>query len=249
VGKLFGDMFNSFLVAALLGCLAAVALSLALAWQAGLINSIVNTPAFVLVVYGVTEWLGYSGAIAALLMGITLGNIKRMPPLFLKSRRHMLTDLSNTERAVFGEVAFLLKTFFFVYVGITIQFRDPTLVLAGLCIALALFVLRVPVVHASLIPSSSFSRFDAVASGAMNPKGLAAAVAASIPFQMGLPMGREIMLVAFAVVLFTILASSVLVFLTGRGWFDLPGRMLYWRFKEGRTDEGGDGQAEAQAQQ
>jgi NhaP-type Na+/H+ or K+/H+ antiporter len=236
VGKLFGDMFNTFLVAALLGCLAGVAWSLALHWLHGVKNSIFTTPAFVLVVYGVTDWLGYSGAIAALLMGITLGNIKQMPPLFLKNRRHLLTDLSGTERAVFGEVAFLLKTFFFVYVGVTIQFSNPTLVLAGLCIALALFALRVPVVHASLIPSASFSRFDAVASGAMNPKGLAAAVAASIPFQMGLPMGREIMLAAFSVVLFTISVSSVLVFLAGRGWFDFPARALYWRY---RPDEPG----------
>jgi len=241
VGRLFGEMLNSFLTAAVLGCLTGVFWSLALHWLHGLKNSIFTTPAFVLVVYGITEWMGFSGAIAALLMGITLGNIRQMPPHFLKGRRNLLTDLSDTECAVFGEVAFLLKTFFFVYVGISIQFSDPPLVLAGLCIAFALFLVRVPVVHASLVPGASFSRFEAVMSSAMNAKGLAAAVAASIPFQMGLPMGREIMLVAFAVVLFTILTASVLVFLIERGWFGAPARVLYWRYRADEPEgHGGD---------
>jgi NhaP-type Na+/H+ or K+/H+ antiporter len=231
VGRIFGEMFNSFLIAAVIGGLTGVLWSLVLHWMHGLKNSIFTTPAFVLVVYGLTEWLGFSGAISALMMGITLGNIKQLPPYFLKKRRELLTSPSETELAVFGEVAFLLKTFFFVYVGISIQLSNPFFVLAGLGLALALFLLRVPVVHASLLPSSAFSRFEASVSGAMNPKGLAAAVAASIPFQMGLDMGAEIKQVAFAVVLFTILAASLLVFFIERGWFNAFGNVLYKRYK------------------
>ncbi|MDR2697910.1 MAG: cation:proton antiporter [Holophagales bacterium] len=236
VGRIFGEMFNSFFLAAVIGGLTGVFWSLTLHWLHGLKNSIFTTPAFVLVVYGFTEWLGYSGAIAALMMGVTLGNIKELPPYFLKKRRELLTSPSETEMAVFGEVAFLLKTFFFVYVGISIQMSVPFLVAAGLCVALALFILRVPVVHASLIPSDSFSRFEASVSGAMNPKGLAAAVAASIPLERGLDMGAEIKQVAFAVVLFTILAASLLVFLIERGWFNAFGNVLYKRYKPEPAD-------------
>jgi len=231
IGRIFGEMFNTFLIAAVIGGLTGVFWSLTLRWLHGLKNSIFTTPAFVLVVYGLTEWLGFSGAIAALMMGITLGNIKELPPYFLKKRRELLTSPSDTELAVFGEVAFLLKTFFFVYVGISIQMSDTFLVAAGLVIAVALFLLRVPVVHASLIPGASFSRFEASISGAMTPKGLAAAVAASIPFQMGLDKGQEIRLVAFAVVFFTILTASLLVFLVERGLFNVCGNLLYKRYK------------------
>jgi NhaP-type Na+/H+ or K+/H+ antiporter len=237
IGRIFGEMFNSFLIAAVIGALTGVFWSLTLHWLHGLKNSIFTTPAFVLVVYGLTEWLGFSGAIAALMMGITIGNIKELPPYFLKKRRELLTSPSETELAVFGEVAFLLKTFFFVYVGISIQMSDSFLVVAGLGTTLALFILRVPVVHASLIPSASFSRFDASVSGAMNTKGLAAAVAASIPFQRGLDMGEEIKQVAFAIVLFTILAASLLVFLIEHGWFNVLGNVLYRRYKIEATPE------------
>src|SRR4030042_2054551 len=39
-------------------------------------NSIFTTPAFVFVVFGIAESMGYSGYIAALAFGITLGNIE-----------------------------------------------------------------------------------------------------------------------------------------------------------------------------
>jgi NhaP-type Na+/H+ or K+/H+ antiporter len=240
IGRIFGGMVASFFAAGVLGCLAGLFWSIALHWLHGLKKSIFTTPAFVLVVYGVVESMGFSGAIAALLMGIVLGNIRALPVSFLKKRKDMLENPTETEVAVFEEVAFLLKTLFFVYIGISIQLSSTTLIYAGLGIAAALFVLRVPVVHASLIPKASFSRFEAAISGAMNPKGLAAAVAASVPLHRemlhgkeGQFAGKEIQLTVFAVVLFTIIVTSVLVFLIERGWFASLAKMLYGRYEDG----------------
>jgi len=239
IGRLFGGMVASFLIAGLLGCVAGLFWSLALHWLHGLKKSIFTTPAFVLVVYGIVESLGFSGAIAALLMGITLGNVGALPRSLVKSRKDMFENPTETEFAVFEEVAFLLKTLFFVYIGISIKLDDTTLIIAGLGIAASLLLLRVPVVHASLIPSASFSRFEAAISGAMNPKGLAAAVAASIPLHREMQLGKEgafagkqIQLTVFAVVLFTIVATSLLVFLIERGWFSPFSKMLYGRYKD-----------------
>ena len=230
-GHLFGTIFTTFVIAAIIGGLAGAFWSFALNMLHGLKKSIFTTPAFVLVVYGIAETLGFSGAIAALMMGITLGNIKTMPPYFLRKRRDLFASPNATELAVFEEVAFLLKTFFFVYVGISIQLSG-SLVWAGLSITLALFLLRIPVIHASFIPSSSFNRFEASISGALNPKGLAAAVAASIPLQHGLEKGLELKLIVFSVILFTMLVASLLIFLIERGWFGAIGGMLYGRYKQ-----------------
>ncbi|MDR1841874.1 MAG: cation:proton antiporter [Holophagales bacterium] len=238
VGQIFGGIFTSFVFAAFIGCLAGAFWSLALHWLHGLKKSIFTTPAFVLVVYGIVEFLGFRGAIAALMMGITLGNIKSLPPNILGSRRELLTSPTKTELAVFEEIAFLLKTFFFVYVGISIMLSWH-LIWAGLGITVALFLLRIPVIHASFIPGSSFSRFEATTAGALNPKGLAAAVAASIPLQYGLEKGlelhmlekeTELKMVVFAIIMLSTLAASTLIFLIERGWFNVIGKILYGRY-------------------
>ncbi len=235
VGALFGGMVAAFALAAVLGALAGVAWSLALNRLRGLQNSIFTTPAFVIVVYGLVELLGYSGAIAALALGITLGNIDALPLAFLRRTPETLASLTSTEREVFREVVFLLKTFFFVYVGISIQLSSLPLALTGLLLTAALFAVRVPVVHASL-GSGSCTRFEACVAGAMTPKGLAAAVVASVPLQMGLERGLEVKLTVFAVVLFSILLASILVFLVEQGWFRPLARLLYARYGEPSPD-------------
>jgi NhaP-type Na+/H+ or K+/H+ antiporter len=230
LGHLFGGMFASFAVAAVIGGLAGTFWAFAMKWLHGLKKSIFTTPAFVLVIFGVVEYMGFSGAIAALMIGVTLGNIKALPPYFLRKYRDRLASPNDTELAVFEEVAFLLKTFFFVYIGISIQVTNPVITLAGLSIAVALFFVRIPVVHASFFPSRSFSRFEASLTGALNPKGLSAAVVASIPLQRGLEKASEMQLVVFSVVLFSTFIASLLVFLIERGWFGGVSKILYGRF-------------------
>lgn len=238
LGQMFGGMAASFVLAGLCGGAAGLVWSLLLNQIRALRNSIFTTPAFVFVVYGLVELLGLSGAIAALVLGITLGNVDTLPLGFLRRSPETLASLSETDREVFAEVVFLLKTFLFVFVGLSIQLSQTVLAAAGLAITGLLFAVRVPVVHASLSPSRT-SRFEAAAAGAMTPKGLAAAVVASVPLQMGLPNGLELKLVVFAVVLFSILATAVLVFLLERGAFTGAARRLYGRFPEDPPREAG----------
>ncbi len=228
---LLGGMGASFLVSALLGAAAGLAWALLLERMRGLQKSLLTTPAYVLVAYGLVELLGFSGAITALALGVTLGNAEALPLGPLRPRALALAGPTETERALFAELSFLLKSFFFVYVGLSIRLGGAALVWTGLALTTAVFLLRIPVVHASLRPAS-VPRPDALAAGAMTAKGLAAAAVASVPLQMGLPGGRELQLTVFAVVLFSILATSLLVFLEGRGWLAWAGRLLYGRYRE-----------------
>jgi NhaP-type Na+/H+ or K+/H+ antiporter len=241
INQIFSGIFTSFLLAAVIGGLAGMCWSLALHWlhSRGLKKSIFTTPAFVLVIYGLVGSMGFSGVIAALMVGITLGNIRALPPAFLKKRRDLLDSPNETELAVFEEVAFLLKTLFFVYVGTSIQFTSTSVIFVGLVVTAALFLLRIPVIRVSLIPRSSFTRFEAAISGAMNPKGLAAAVAASIPLHREIMLGKEdlfagqkIQSTVFTVILFSIVVASVLFFIIERGWFNRMARALYGSYPD-----------------
>ena len=245
INQIFSGIFTSFLLAAVIGGLAGMCWSLALHWlhSCGLKKSIFTTPAFVLVIYGLVGSLGFSGVIAALMVGITLGNIRALPPAFLKKRRDLLESPNETELAVFEEVAFLLKTLFFVYVGVSIQFTSASIILIGLVVTAALFLLRIPVIRISLIPKSSFTRFEASISGAMNPKGLAAAVAASMPLHKELTLGKEglfagqkIQSTVFTVILFSIIVASVLFFIIERGWFNRMAKTLYGKYNNGNSE-------------
>jgi NhaP-type Na+/H+ or K+/H+ antiporter len=234
---MLGSMLASFLLAGLFGTLGGLAWSLALSRIHGLQNSIFTTPAFVCIVFGVVELLGYSGAIASLALGITLGNLGHIPQRLLRHLPEALASLNTTERQVFSEVVFLLKTFFFVFIGISIRFGGWGETLTGLILVGALFTVRIPVVHASL-RSSQASRSDAMACTAIIPKGLAAAAVASVPLQMGLPHAEALRNTTFAVVLLSILAASGLVFLNQRGWLAGFAKHVFGRFaEEGPSDQ------------
>ncbi|MDE5559575.1 MAG: cation:proton antiporter, partial [Bacteroidales bacterium] len=66
VGGVVGNVLSSFVLAGLLGFAGAVLWSRLITSMRKLQNSIFPTPAFVFIIYGVAEILGYSGAIAAL---------------------------------------------------------------------------------------------------------------------------------------------------------------------------------------
>ena len=67
-------LVSSFFVATILGIIGGITWSV-LYPHLKTIKSIFLTPAFLFIIYGVVTLLGFSGAIAALAFGITLGNL------------------------------------------------------------------------------------------------------------------------------------------------------------------------------
>ncbi|OGO02903.1 MAG: hypothetical protein A2Y59_06050, partial [Chloroflexi bacterium RBG_13_52_14] len=106
---------ESFAIAIAFGVVWAFGWSIILNRIRDLKNAIFTTPAFVFIIFGVVEMLGYSGYVAALAFGITLGNIELVNLTFLrKYLPHEPISLNETEKIFLSEVVFLLKTFFFV---------------------------------------------------------------------------------------------------------------------------------------
>lgn len=215
VAYMTGQMIAAFLLAAMLGIVGAFGWSILLNQMRTLQNTVFTTPAFVFVIYGIVEILGYSGPIAALAFGITLGNIDVLGPPIMKnviSRKPI--SLNDHERAFFSEAVFLLRTFFFVYIGISVRLQDWWPFMLGAIITAALFLIRIPIVCIS-VPRDTASK-DAAFMAAMIPKGLGAAVLASLPVQQGVPGGEVIQSVVFSIILCTTLFTTVLTFLVDK---------------------------------
>lgn len=215
VGRVIGEILSSFILATVIGLIASVLWSYVLERVRHVKNSILTTPAFVFIVYGINEWLGFSGAIASLAFGIGMANIDYMYNSGLFLKRIFKTEparLNEVEQQLFSEVVFLLKTFFFIYIGISIKLNQLVPILIGLLITIVLFILRIPIVRASVHgEKESIPVEDKMFMSGIVPKGLAAAVLATIPVQRGIAGGEMIQNIVFAVILFSIIFTSILV--------------------------------------
>lgn len=234
-GLMLGQILAAFAVACLLGFVGGLFWANILKRVRELEHSIFTTPAFVFVIYGVSEALGFSGAIAALAFGITLGNVddihQHLP--LLKAQEIRPQRLSKSDKSLFGEVVFLLKTFFAVYIGVSIQFNSVWLFAAGFGLVCLVYALRIPVVLLSL--DRLTPRFDASVAAVLVPKGLAAAVLASLPLHAGIPGGQLLQDVVYSVILFSITGACVLSFLLENHRLDGAFAWLLARFPAGEA--------------
>lgn len=239
-------IFSSFLIAGLLGMTAGLVWSILLDKVRHIEDSIFTTPAFVFVVFGLVELLGYSGAIAALTFGITLGNIQALKiPIISRYTPLKPLSLSKRESAFFSELVFLIKTFFFVYMGIAIQFESLASVLIGLGLSFAMILIRPLAVR--IATSKEIPVFDASLMSSIAPKGLAAAVLASIPAQMGVPGGDLIQNVTYSVILFSIVLTSIMVFLVEKTPVYKIYQGIFTGYKERGSDQSQAAPPQAQA--
>jgi NhaP-type Na+/H+ or K+/H+ antiporter len=214
-GFIIGNIISSFSLAAILGIMFAYIWSLLLNKIRTIQNSIFTTLAFVFVVFGIVEFLGFSGAIASLAFGVTIANIKKLKlPLIKRYISLKPTTFNETEKIFFSEIVFILKTFFFVYVGLSIQITNLWLIIFGLIITVLIFILRIPVVRFSI--KKSTPKYDTSIMAVTVPKGLAAAVLASIPLQQGIERGDFIQNTTYSVLLFSIILTSLLVLLVNK---------------------------------
>jgi NhaP-type Na+/H+ or K+/H+ antiporter len=216
IGSIIGQIIGSIALAVLAGLVCAFAWSALLRRVRRLENSMFTTPAFVFVLFGVVELLGFSGYIAAAAFGAVLGNIESFQKGYWMNA--FLPDepitLNEPERVFLGEAVFLLKTFFFVYVGVSMQFTSLPIAYIALALTAIIFAIRIPAAWIGLDPSTPVH--DAAFVATMTPKGLAAVVLASIPLQRHLADGALLQSLTYWVVFLSIVFTSVLSFLIER---------------------------------
>lgn len=234
LGQMLGEVIASLVLAGLAGAGAAFLWSILLRRIRGLENSIFTTPAFVFVLFGLVEWLHVSGYVAAAVFGAVLGNIEVFHGMAFM-RRYLPQEaitLNETERVFIAEVVFLLKTFFFVYLGVSIKFSEPRTVYYACLIAVLIFVIRPLAAWIGL--SRSTSPHDASLISIMSPKGLAAVVLASIPLEQKLPDGEALRDLTYVIVFVSIVITCVMSFLVERSGIGRLYRIPFRGFGKGQ---------------
>ncbi len=232
IGHLVGRLLSSFVFAVILGAVGGYFWSLLLNRVRELRYAIFTTPSFVFIIFGIVDFLGFSGPVAALTFGVTLGTIDYIKIPWVLEKTHLSPMRHNeTERLFFGEIVFVVKTFFFVYIGLSVQFSDLSAMALALSLSGVLLVSRLLAVRLAADKISTPVE-DALAMSVMIPKGTAAAVLAGIPLQMGLEGGELMQNLTYGVVIYSIILTSVLIFLLEKTSFASANRWLFAGFAQ-----------------
>jgi len=209
-GRLVGSVIAALIFAAVIGFIGGIGWLLVLGKVRDFPNTISSTLAYVFIVYGATEGLGFSGAIAALSLGITLTNFEKFGLNRIQQLDRQLEPLNQTDITFYREAVFLLKTYFFIYLGISIHFGAVKVALVAISMVFLIYVLRLLLTR-FIFRGSEFDLRDSALSAIMAPKGLAAAVLAALPLQYGVVGGEVIRDVTYMVVLVSITLTALLV--------------------------------------
>jgi len=185
VGRMIASRFS---VGAVLGVLFGVA------WLAVLRKAIKLPYAYMLTVgillfsYAFSEYLGGSGALTCLLFGIVLGNEREINRILKRERPSLITVDEGLKRFE-AEIAFLIRSFFFVFLGLIATLPNPNggatswnvFVLYGVIISLLLLLVRYLAVTVATVRSEI--RAERTIMWVVLARGLAAAVLSTFPAQ------------------------------------------------------------------
>ena len=225
----FGKMAYSFLIASAIGIFAGFFWSLILKKIRLLENANTLSFAFVLLVYSVCGMLKSEGAIGVLMFGLTIGNMRALSILWKETLPMQAASFKLEEKSFFVEIEYILKTLFFVYMGISMRISNANFIVLGLIFMIVKIVSRIPVVN--YVFSKDIDRTDASVALAMCPNGLVTAVLAATAAQT-LPEPNGIKDSVYSLILFSFIFCAILSFLIEKGYFNKASDKLFARHKK-----------------
>ena len=170
------------------------------------------TLAIVFLVYSLVESLGGNGAISSLMFGLVLGNAKTISKI-IRSKEEMKTESSMKE--FHSEISFLVRTFFFVYLGMIVIIGNWYLVFLSIFLSSLLLIGRIFSVYLATIKDSNLMRNKDLMV-MMLPRGLAAAVLSQLPAVYGLENASVYPEVVFTVIMTTVIMCTIGVFVISK---------------------------------
>jgi cell volume regulation protein A len=217
ISTIGSNILAAFSIAAVVGFIFGIAWVRFLAFFEKKPYEYLLTLSVLLFLYSVVQFFGGNGAITALVFGIVLGNSEDLTSMLRLTPR----KVEGTIKSFQMEVSFLVRTFFFVYLGILFKpqfLSDTTIILASFVIILCILVSR-------LLGSKIVSIFDKTFKNeelfmtTMSARGLAAAGLASFPIIVNLYPGVEfdkIAAIVFLIIFLSNIVTSIGVFVSER---------------------------------
>ncbi len=158
------------------------------------------------VLFFMANSFGESGALTALVFGLMLGNKDRLSRI-LKFKLPKI----EPDDSMHNQLTFLVRAFFFVFVGLLASFGRLEYIVFGVIATIAIYVGRILVTKVSL--TRRFSKLDKKVTEVMIPRGLAAAVLATLPLTfVDFPHAE-----AYPQIVFFIIMASVIITTIGLG--------------------------------
>jgi len=158
--------------------------------------------------YVLSQYLGGSGAMAALVMGIVLGNYTSV---FSKVSRKKIIVLTRETKDFNAIIAFVIRTFFFVFIGAVASLNDYKSMGIGIILTALILAARFVIVY----PTKTIMKLkkrEMLTMGFMIPTGLSAAVLAVLPFaQYGISGTENFVDIVFTIILATTIFATVSV--------------------------------------
>jgi len=204
LGTALGSVGVAFGVGILVGLGFGVAWLVLLERIKGKPNAYMLTLAMLFLTFVVATNLGGNGALSALFFGLIIGNSR---PIARLVKFRTTVSIDNSVRDFHCQISFLIRSFFFVFTGLLFSFSSFTSVLIGLLLSFTFLGIRFIVVKMASVKSEL--RDYGTLMTVMFPRGLAAAVLASIPLTSGVPGSQVFPEIAFIVILTTIIITTV----------------------------------------
>ena len=199
-----GSVATAFGVGILVGLGFGVAWLVLLEKIKGKPNAYMLTLAMLFLTFVVATNLGGNGALSALFFGLIIGNSRHIGR---KIKFRTTISIDENVRDFHSQISFLIRSFFFVFTGLLFSFSSFTSVFIGLVLSFTFLGIRFVVVRVATLKSEL--RTYKTLMTVMFPRGLAAAVLASIPLTSGVPNSQVFPEIAFIVILTTIIVCTV----------------------------------------
>jgi len=127
------------------------------------------------VLVGVEEGGEGAGAISCLVFGLVLGNGKKVLKMFNYHGKGF--EMDEETKHFHSLISFIIRTFFFVYLGMVVSFQNTAFIIIGIFVLLILLAMRYLAIQITTY-KGGFEEDDKQTMIVMMPRGLAAAILA-----------------------------------------------------------------------
>ena len=172
----------------------------------------VLTLGLIFLTFGITNKAGGSGYLAVIIFGIVFGNHRFISELFKKKLR-----MNKLEKQIFGfqgEITFILKTFFFVFLGLILSLSFSSLYFgAAFGIAILAILLFSRFIAVSISTYKSDMTRDKLPILISMAQGLTPATLAILALEDGIPQAGTFLVLVTYVIIFTNVVTTIGAFL------------------------------------
>ncbi|RLF99624.1 MAG: hypothetical protein DRN49_04100 [Thaumarchaeota archaeon] len=217
------EIMGCIMISLLVGFLLAVALSKIIATLQMKMYGDIFLLAIVILVYGITEQVGGSGALTVFVFALTIANIRQLiprmrveAPSLAKRIKDKIPSFRPYSRKFYTQIAFLMRTYFFAFLGMIFSIPSIHGFLAGLALTGCLILMRY---LATLIITykSNISSRDRIYMTLICGRGLAAAVLSSLLLTYGIAASPTIQDLVTQVIIYTTIISAISSYLSKSG--------------------------------